>query len=504
MRRQALFAPGEAVVVGVSGGPDSLCLLHLLRRLAADMGLWLHVAHLHHGLRGADADADARFVAELAESWGLPASVGHADVATLAAESGISLEEAARHARYAFLAEVAEAHGAATIAVGHNADDQAETMLMHFLRGSGVAGLRGMLPRTPLTDFRLSGAECGAAGPLKSGLEASVGLAEQDSPPSMPLLALVRPLLAVPRAEIEAYCAAHGLTPRFDRSNADTTIYRNRLRHELLPVLATYNPAIREVLAHTAETLAGDHALLRQALDEAWAAVALPAALGQVLFDLAGWRQLPIGLQRATLREAVRRLRRSLRNIHWEHVERGIWLGREGSTGQSATLAGGLELEVGYDALRIADEGATWTGDAGDTPQVIAPLHLAAPGETDLGGGWWVMVRRLAAPPSSESCQDNTDPWIAWLDGEGVGTELLLRPRQPGDRFQPYGLGGHAAKVNEFMINAKLPRYERAGWPILTGRQGIAWLCGLRVDQRAVVRADTPWAWEVRFARTGW
>ena len=154
-QRYRLFSPGETVVVGVSGGPDSLCLLHLLRRLAPELRLWLHVAHLHHGLRGAEADADAAFVAELADCWGLPCTVGRADVAALAREAGLSLEEAARQARYRFLAEVAEAGGASTLAVGHNADDQAETVLMHFLRGSGAAGLRGMLPRTPLDDYRL-------------------------------------------------------------------------------------------------------------------------------------------------------------------------------------------------------------------------------------------------------------------------------------------------------------------------------------------------------------
>ncbi len=143
-QRYGLFAPGETVVVGVSGGPDSLCLLHLLRRLAPGLRLWLHVAHLNHGLRGDEADADAAFVAELCDCWGLPCTVGRADVAALAEEAGLSLEEAARQARYRFLAGVAEAGGAGTIAVGHNADDQAETVLMHFLRGSGVAGLRGM------------------------------------------------------------------------------------------------------------------------------------------------------------------------------------------------------------------------------------------------------------------------------------------------------------------------------------------------------------------------
>ncbi len=496
IRRYDLFRPGEAVVVGVSGGPDSLCLLHLLQRLAPELGLRLHVAHLNHGLRGPEADADAAFVADLAAGWGLSVSQAKINVASLAEAGGLSLEEAARHARYAFLAEVAGAVGASVVAVGHNADDQAETVLMHFLRGSGVAGLRGMLPRSPLGEYRLSG----IAAPISAQPSAEKEAAAPHSTPSpQRSLTLVRPLLAVPRAEVEAYCAAHGLAPRFDRSNEDTTFYRNRLRHELLPFLATYNPAIREVLTRTAEVLAGDFEVLRTALEQAWAAVVVPAPPGEVRFELAGWRRLPIGLQRATVREAVHRLRWSLRNINWEHVDRAVWLGREGSTGQSATLAAGLALEVGYAALRIADEGTFW---ADDLPQVAAPLPLPIAGTVELSGGWFIAVRKLAAAELPAGWDENQDPWTAWLDADAVGDDLVLRPRQPGERFRPHGLGGHSTKVNEFMINLKVPRGLRAGWPLLAGQGGIAWVCGLRLDEHALVRPDTRWVWEVRIARS--
>jgi tRNA(Ile)-lysidine synthase len=514
-QRYDLFRPGETVVVGVSGGPDSLCLLHLLRRLAPELGLRLHVAHLHHGLRGADADADARFVAGLAANWGLPCTVGQADVAGLAAEAGLSLEEAARQARYRFLAEVAEGVAATTIAVGHNADDQAETVLMHFLRGSGVAGLRGMLPRARLGEYRLF----------------------EHHPTALSDLWLVRPLLSTPRSAIEAYCAAHGLRPRFDRSNEDTTLYRNRLRHELLPILETYNPQIREVLAHTAGVLAGDYELLQSDLEAAWARVVVHAAAGATVgenltpalgpvsdrarperggsvrrpataggeaicrtdavhFDLAAWRALPIGLQRATVREAIYRLRRSLRNVNWEHVEAAVWLARGGATGQRATLAAGLELQIGYRTLRIAEEGAPW---AADVPQITAPLILNVPGITELPGGRLVVVHRLRREELPNDFAANADPWTAYLDAETVGPELTLHPRQPGDRFQPQGLGGHNTRLTEFMINVKVPKDARAGWPLLIGKSGIAWVCGLRVDERAVVRPTTRDVWRVTF-----
>jgi len=223
-----LLVRGEPVVVGVSGGPDSLCLLHVLKHLAPGYGVTLHVTHLEHGIRGEESEADAQFVAGLAHRWGLPVTVEHADVPRLAEEEGLAPEEAARRARYGFLARVAGQIGASRIAVGHNADDQVETVLMHFLRGSGLAGLRGMLPLSPLGELRL-------------------GAALRDSPLAGELR-LIRPLLEVARPAIEAYCRSRGLQPRFDRSNLDTTYYRNRLRHELLPMLEGYNPNIRALV----------------------------------------------------------------------------------------------------------------------------------------------------------------------------------------------------------------------------------------------------------------
>jgi tRNA(Ile)-lysidine synthase len=488
-RRNRLFSPGETVVGGVSGGQDSLCLLHLLRRLAPELRLWLHVAHLHHGLRGAEADADAAFVTELAECWGLPCSVGQADVAALAREARLSLEEAARQARYRFLAGVAVAGGAATLAVGHNADDQAETVLMHFLRGSGAAGLRGMLPRTPLDQYRLIQPEAnGQDGSLSSPDLRGAAVSH---------LHLVRPLLAISRAEIEAYCAKYRLAPRTDRSNEDMTFFRNRLRYELLPLLETYNPGIRQVLAHTAEVLAGDHEVLRGEVEETWTALVSAEGPDEVRFYLTVWRDLPLGLQRATLREAVHRLRHSVRDINWEHIERAVWLARGGHTGQAATLAAGLELQIGYDSLRVAGEG---TARQVDLPQLSGPLILCAPGVTELGSGWQVSVHRLRRDEAPDDFVD-ADPWAAYLDADAVGDALILRPRAPGDRFCPLGLAGHGVKLNEFMIDAKIHRDARSGWPLLIGRGGIAWVCGLRLAQQVALGPDTAVVWHVRFAK---
>ena len=477
--RHELFIPGNTVVVGVSGGADSLCLLHLLRELAPCLQLRLHVAHLNHGLRGAEAAADAEFVRALAATWDLPATVASEDVQGYAVGHHLALEEAARQVRYAFLASTAAAAGASRIAVAHHADDQAETVLMHFLRGSGVAGLRGMLPMMALTDYR--------ALAVRASLDA------RD-------LLLVRPLLAERRAQIDAYCAEHALVPRLDATNADTRIYRNRLRHALLPILREYNPLIDAALAHTAEVMAGDFEILQDATESAFASVAVPdeAQDGFVTFRLQPWRDLPVGLQRATLRAAVIRLRRTLRNINWVHIEHAVRVAREGETGDSATIAAGLGLTVDYEVLRIGAEGGVSPGGA---LQVTSSRALAAPGLTELGEGRRVRVVSVQRSDLPADLAENDDPWTAYLDADATGPVLTLRPRLPGDRFQPLGLGGHSARVNEYMINVKVPASARPGWPILEGKAGIAWVCGLRVDERAAVRSGTRNVWQVRFER---
>lgn len=475
IRRLSLFRPGDGVVAGVSGGADSLCLLHVLMRLAPEMGLRLHVAHLNHGLRGRESDADAQFVAEFAAAWQLPFLSERIDVGVLAQEQHLSLEEAARQARYSFLWRIAIEAGAGCVAVGHHADDQAETVLMHFLRGSGVAGLRAMLPRMELADLR--------ALPDRAALTPET-------------VQLVRPLLHVRRADIETYCREEHLDPRSDRSNEDTTLYRNRLRHELLPILRTYNPNIDEVLARTAEVMAGDFEVLTQATAAAMGVLESETRPGEVRLALQAWRAMSIGLQRSTVREAVIRLRASLRNINWEHVEHAVQVARSGETGAAATIAAGLSLTVDYDTLRIGAEGQGW---AGPVPQVAAAVELAAPGTTRLGCGWQVDVASCPVGEIGDRYAANADPWTAYLDARATGGRLVLRPRAPGDRFQPHGLGGHSARVNEYMINRKTPAAARAGWPILVGAQGIAWLCGLRIDERAAIRPETELAWCVRF-----
>ncbi|MFQ6059411.1 MAG: tRNA lysidine(34) synthetase TilS [Anaerolineae bacterium] len=465
-----MFDPGEMVVVGVSGGPDSLCLLHVLRELRGEYGIRLHVAHLDHQIRGQESADDAAFVARIAEEWGIPATIATRDVPAYARERRLAIEEAARQARYAFLAQVAQEVGARKVAVAHNADDQVESVLMHFLRGAGLAGLRGMQPISPWPSQPVT------------------------KPPVN--LILLRPLLEVPRTEIEAYCRQHHLQPRFDRSNLDTTYYRNRLRHELIPLLETYNPGVREVLRRSAKVIADDYDYLRNQGRRAWEQVVTEAD-GGFTFALEPWRQLHPSLQRQLLREAIRRLRRGLRNINWVHIEDALKVIHERPTGSIATLPQGLQLFKGYESFTV--------GEALPRPDLplltVERLPLTIPGATPLpGSNWQVEARILPRDELTEEHFSDANPWQTVLDYDRAGPELALRRRRPGDRFQPLGLGGREKTVSAFMINEKIPAHIRDELPLVVSPQHIVWIPGWRLDERVKITEDTERVLELEFS----
>jgi tRNA(Ile)-lysidine synthase len=467
IRRHNLIARDETVVVGVSGGPDSVCLLHALMALRGELGFDLHVAHLNHQLRGADADADANFVGEMAAHWQLRLTSATRDVAGLARQYKLSVEEAARHARYGFLAEVAQANHGRTIAVAHNADDQAESVLMHFLRGSGTAGLRGMLYKSKLSDFRLHAAEAAHE----------------------PQLSLVRPLLDVPRTDVDRYCREHNLEPRMDASNLDTTFFRNRLRHELLPLLETYNPNIREILHRTADVVAAEVEIVRDATHRAWHRVVAANTGDMVRFRLAEWRSLPSALQRSTLREAIHRLRPSLRNINFVHVDAAVSQLQNARTGAQVTLPDGLRLVVEYDTFTIAP--AARKTDLPDWPflEVVAALPIVLPGTTPLPDLDWSFEASWEEGWSDEVFA-NPDPWTAYLDAGRAGTHLKIRTRRMGDVFHPQGMPA-PVRLTDWMTNIKIPRRTRDRLPLVIAGDRIAWVAGFRIGQPFAVTRST-------------
>jgi tRNA(Ile)-lysidine synthase len=463
-----LVSPGARLLLAVSGGPDSLCLLDVMHALAGQHGLQLQVAHLDHQLRPESRD-EAEFVRAQAAARGLAFHVEAADTLALASSRGLSIEEAARLARYSFLARVARQIGADAIVTAHTSDDQAETVLMHFLRGAGLAGLGGMRPRTDIAAWNLDWqpAPGAGAGPLW----------------------LVRPLLSTTRADVEAYCVEHGLAPRRDESNRDPRFLRNRLRHELLPELERYNPRIRSVLARMAEVLAGEHAMLARAIEALWQEMAPPEMQSEaaVVFDRDQWLRLSVPEQRALLRQAVWRLRRSLRDVDFTPLEAAVHFSRRARPGQGCDLVAGLRLSILPDRLQVEDATAPEPEAGEQWPQVQADGSLR---------GWQLTVEAgqadsLPVAKAAAAGQQQAPGWCVRIDADRLAGPLAVRARRPGERFQPLGLGGRSQKVSDFMINQKLAQPLRRRWPLVVSGEAVVWVAGLRLDERFRVTEAT-------------
>jgi tRNA(Ile)-lysidine synthase len=457
----------QLVIVGVSGGADSLALAHALWTLRARFTLRLHIAHLNHQLRGKESDEDALFVEELARQWNVPATVESHDVAAFARERKLSVEEAARMVRYGFLQQVAEREGARAVAVAHQADDQAETIVMHFIRGAGLAGLRGIQPV--------------AQHPLR------------------PPVRLLRPLLAMTRAEIDAYCAAHQLTPRMDTTNADTTLLRNRIRHELLPLLETYNPNIRASLRRNAQLIADDYDYLHQRAVGQWERTLLTQTKQSIAFSLSGWQTLKPSLKRALIRMAVRQLRPHVRHLDAQHVENALQVSNSLRVGARATLPAGLSLFCDFDAIVIGEK-----LDVPSLPRIPRhPLALKTPGQTRLDSGWVFSAKIFARAEMPADALQGIDPLEAFFDADKVSGDLALRGREPQDMFKPLGLQGRSKPLRRFMIDAKIPAHWREHLPLIVAGDEVIWIAGWRIAETVKVDDHTQRVLSLRFTHSG-
>jgi tRNA(Ile)-lysidine synthase len=441
---QCHLTPDRPIVAGVSGGPDSLCLLDLLVRA----GLRVVVAHYNHSLRP-ESDADAAAVEGLASRLELTAVIERGDVRAFADQESLSIEEAARILRYRFLFSVARKHKAQAVAVGHTADDQVETVLMHFLRGAGLSGLKGMSVRTYLPTF------------------------DADLP-------LVRPLLGIWREQTVAYCADHNLPVRDDPSNASLQFFRNRLRHVLIPDLEKYNPRIREGILRMAETLSGDYALLNEVLGSAWEACLAQEGSGYVTFDAQSFEARSLGLQRNLIRRALERVRPELRDLDFAALERATDMIQGRSPGP-VDLSGGVRLFREGGRLFVA----AWEADLPKYGWLQIPqgeLAIPVPGDIPLGGGWRLTGACLEMSAATlDQARQNANPFQAWLDADQLVKPLQMRLPQPGDRFEPLGMHGSSLKLSDFFINLKLPRRARAHWPLLMDQEKIVWVPGCRL-----------------------
>jgi tRNA(Ile)-lysidine synthase len=481
IQRYSLITRRELVVVGVSGGADSVCLLHVLAKRRRSLGIRLHIAHLDHQIRGLESQADAQYVSNLAGSLGIPITIDRQDVAAYRNERKCSLEEAARELRYAFFARVASKVGAHRIAIGHTRDDQVETILMHILRGTGITGLCGLAPCSPLV-YDSQGMSLPAEAP-------SAAKGQRSN------LLVIRPLLDITREETASYCQKHQLDPRIDSSNLLPSFFRNRLRLHLLPVLRQYNPSIDQALLRLADIAKEDNAFIEQQASGLWHEVARQEN-NAIYLDKKQMAGLPIALQRHLLRVAVTKVAGDVRDIEASHIEAARSLLNK-PAGKRSALPHGLICHGVYHELVIARPLSVIASEVRQSelpPCPFPPLpdefHLKVPGKTAFSG-WNVLasiVREQVAFLSSRGAMRTSEKTyqsnlVAHFDLQKTGMNLCVRKRRPGDRFQPLGMN-MPKKLHEFMVDAKIPRSWRGRIPIVCSPQQIIWIAGWRIDDR--------------------
>ncbi len=435
-----MLRPGDRVVVAVSGGPDSVCLLDVLSDLRDEFQIDLIVAHFDHGLRPGEDEKETEFVCQLASSYGLEFKIGRASEDL--ARSGGSLEEKAREHRYRFLEEIQGKVKAQKIALGHQLNDQAETVLMRLLRGSGTQGL-------------------GAIPPVRDGL-------------------IIRPLIHVSREEIEAYLAQKGLKWVEDSSNVNPRYMRNRIRLELLPLLKTYQPRILEILAKTAEIIRADESYLNIEAEKWLLTHGSQPQEHHVGIPISQFSDLPKALQRRVLRCAIKMAGSGLRRISWDHIELALGLLSTGKPQGEIHLPGSLAVKKRYDWI------------------IVAPRDTSGPkgySYTISGTGVYELEdihSRIEISELVQSLKGRFDhsPWVALLDRGKIDFPLTVRPYKPGDRFVPLGMKG-TKKVHDLFVDQKIPLELRKRIPIVCSGRAIIWVAGLRIDERFKITEAT-------------
>ncbi len=438
--RFELFERGECVVAAVSGGADSICMLHALDVLKNEFAGDIIVAHLNHGLRGPAADADAEFTKCKALEMGLDYRIGRIGVDVKMPDGAVATEAALRSARYEFLNRVALETNAARIATAHTLDDQAETVLMRFLKGATVTGLAGIRP--------VNGN-------------------------------IVRPLLYVARNEVEAYCADNKLEFRTDETNWDEKYLRNRIRHRLIPALEKeYNPQLRGTLAKMAANFRRDCEYLDGAAEKIYSDAVLKKTEGEIELDTGKLRRLHSAVLSRVILIALYDLSDAVGGGRLEsvHVDEICEMIGRSDAGISATLPGGITVTKRYRELVFSMSGGKPPPIKGE---FVIPLKDGRCMIPEAG-----LNLDICTLPFSVEMMSNGDRMTEYFDAERIGgRDLAIRFPREGDRFRPLGMD-HAKKLSDFFVDEKVDRNRRGQVPLLVCGGDIMWIIGRRIDQR--------------------
>jgi len=439
-----MLTPGDHVVVGVSGGADSVALLHLLHRLRDTWKLTLTVAHLDHGIRGEASHKEARFVQAAAAEMGLSCITEKHDVLHYQQDKGISLQEAAREVRYAFFHDVGSRVGADKIALGHHADDQAETVLMRFVRGASLRGLGGIPPVRD--DF------------------------------------FIRPLIAVTRAEIEAYLTGKNIAFVPDTSHDELHYERNKVRHELIPLLQKeYNPRIVATITRMGQLLQMDEELLGDMAEQA-VRQCLTHDDDGLCCAVSAISAYPLKLHGRIIRNIIARLKGDIRGLDFIHIEAVCSLLVGTGPSKRVQLPGGWCVWREYDRLVFTREQAPKSSYCFSFDSIPDSVMLEKAGRK--------LFFRIAERSDVPACFSGKKGNVEFLNYDAVTLPMVIRNRQPGDSAYLLGMTGKK-KLKDFFIDCKVPVRKRGSIPLVLFQDQIAWVCGYRIGERFKIRPDT-------------
>ncbi|MEE9295547.1 MAG: tRNA lysidine(34) synthetase TilS [Phycisphaerae bacterium] len=463
----SLLGRDDAVVVGVSGGADSMALLHALYALneEADFNLSIYVAHLNHQLRGEEAEKDAAFVQAAADSLQVPSIMECRDIATLASQKGKSIEEFGRQQRYQFFERVCTQTGAKTVAVAHHADDDAETILHRVLRGTGIRGLAGIPVRRRISPF--------------SDVE------------------IVRPFLRYTKRRILEFLADRGIPSREDRSNASVEPMRNRIRNVVLPQIEKHiNPQVRDALLRLGEQAKWVDQYLGETAQRTFETLIISRNDQQLILNAASLARKNRIIQTELIRRSIASFETGQQDIGFSNLKAVLDLVADPGSGKQVQLPGGMSVTKLYDRLVFSlptDE---------PRESITSEIAVHVPGTTHLPVRRIVIECRIGdiSQPEIAQWRKQQHENEEWVDFELVRLPLIVRSRRSGDRFWPLGAPG-SKKLSEFLIDAKVDPIERERVPVLCDQLGPIWIVGHRLDERVKLTLQTRKALRMRAHR---
>lgn len=421
IKRYGLIEKGDRVLVGLSGGADSVCLTHALCALEDELGITVYTAHMNHNIRGSEADSDERFAQEFSDKLGIKCFVKSVRVKDYAAEYGISEELAGRELRYAFFDEIAVKYNINKIATAHNKNDNAETLVMNFMRGSGISGLCGI--------------------PYMRGN-------------------IIRPVLDVNRGEIEEYCRENKLSYVTDSTNLETVYTRNKVRHNLLPqICSEFNANFVDVVTKNAAMISDDNSFLAECAEKLYR-----ENVQEGRIRLEKLHGMPISMQRRVVYLMLKSLRGDMMDISSKYIEDILRLSDTGKTGKSINLPENIIAEIVYENLFI-----------GKKPEIKGFEYVIPVGES-------VVIEEMGCFVCCEYADKKENDGAEYFGGENV-CEIVIRSRKNGDFFYPKGMSGRK-KLKDYFIDSKIPQSERMKTGIMTINGDIAWIVGKRRDRR--------------------